>query len=162
MAEHLLDVLRVGSGRVGQRRGTVTEVVEPDSREADLLIQLDEPPRDIGGMDLAKLAELRRVWGVSIHSLVYRCRELGLISDATASRTYQRLRALDGQPGFTPEAVSNFSGEQPSLLRQAFELACKETDLSAAKLAHELAWTTKRVRDLLGVQEQRPVLRLVQ
>ncbi|WP_340560745.1 helix-turn-helix domain-containing protein [Streptomyces sp. GSL17-111] len=113
-------------------------------------------------MDLARLAELRQVWGVSIHSLVYRCRELGLISDATTSRTYQRLRALEGQPGFIPESVSNYSGEQPSLLRQAFDLACKEAGLSVAALAHELAWTTKRVRELLEVQEQRPVLRLVQ
>ncbi|MFJ8491061.1 hypothetical protein ACIRBZ_22310 [Streptomyces sp. NPDC094038] len=103
-----------------------------------------------------------QVWGVSIHSLVYRCREVGLISDATTSRTYQRLRALDGQPGFIPESVSNYSGEQPSLLRQAFELACKEADLSVAQLAHELAWTTERVRELLDVQERRPVLRLVQ
>ncbi|WP_224292047.1 helix-turn-helix domain-containing protein [Streptomyces olivaceus] len=113
-------------------------------------------------MDFARLAELRQVWGVSIHSLVYRCRELGLTSDATISRTYQRLRALEGQPGFTAESVANFSGEQPSLLRQAFELASKEADLSVTQLAHELAWTTMRVRDLLGVQEQRPVLRLVQ
>ncbi|MFE2426458.1 helix-turn-helix domain-containing protein [Streptomyces sp. NPDC059373] len=113
-------------------------------------------------MDLARLAELRQVWGVSIHSLVYRCRELGLISDATASRTYQRLRALEGQPGFTAESVANFSGEQPSLLRQAYELASKEADLSVAALAHELAWTSKRVRELLAVQEQRPVLHLVQ
>ncbi|MET7884920.1 XRE family transcriptional regulator [Streptomyces avermitilis] len=113
-------------------------------------------------MDFARLAELRQVWGVSIHSLVYRCRELGLTSDATISRTYQRLRALEGQPGFAAESVSNFSGEQPSLLRQAFELASREADLSVVQLAHELAWTAKRVRELLGVQEQRPVLRLVQ
>ncbi|WP_407838041.1 ImmA/IrrE family metallo-endopeptidase [Streptomyces sp. DSM 116496] len=113
-------------------------------------------------MDIARLAELRGVWGVSLQSLVYRCRELGLISDATASRTYQRLRALDGQPGFTPESVSNFSGEQPSLLGQAFDLAAKETNLSVSELAHELAWANRRVRDLLGVQEQRPVLHLVQ
>ncbi|OEV13162.1 DNA-binding protein [Streptomyces nanshensis] len=113
-------------------------------------------------MDLARLAELRQIWGVSIHSLVYRCRELGLISDATASRTYQRLRALQDQPGFAPEPVSNYSGEQPALLRQAFELASSETGLSVTKLAHKLAWNATRVRELLSVQEQRPVLRLVE
>lgn len=69
---------------------------------------------------------------------------------------------LDGQPGFTAESVSSFPGEQPSLLGQAFDLAAKEAGLSVAQLAHELAWTSKKVRDLLGVQEQRPVLRLVQ
>ncbi|MFI8514007.1 hypothetical protein ACIGHB_23050 [Streptomyces sp. NPDC085460] len=113
-------------------------------------------------MDFARLSELRQIWGVSIHSLVYRCREVGLISDATTSRAYQRLRALEGQPGFSPESVSNYAGEQPSLLRQAFDLAVQEADLSVGQLAHELAWTTRRVRELLGVQDQRPILRLVQ
>ncbi|MFD4256437.1 XRE family transcriptional regulator [Streptomyces sp. NPDC058534] len=112
-------------------------------------------------MDFARLAELRQVWGVSIHSLIYRCRELGLTSDATTSRTYQRLRALEGQPGFMAESVSNFPGERPSLLQQAFAMAVEEAGLSVAELARELAWTTPRVRELLGVQEQRPVLRLV-
>ncbi|WP_327067894.1 helix-turn-helix domain-containing protein [Kitasatospora sp. NBC_01302] len=115
------------------------------------------PPR----MDLAQLADLRRTWGVSIHSLIYRCRELGLISDATSSRAYQRLRALDGQPGFAPEPVSGFTGEQPVLLRQAFELAESDGGLTTEKLAHELGWKPERVRELLGVQDHRPVLRLV-
>ncbi|ATW52628.1 DNA-binding protein [Streptomyces peucetius subsp. caesius ATCC 27952] len=147
----------------GDATGDSRQEKEADAFAAEFLTPQDSilpllPKR----MDLARLAELRQVWGVSIHSLVYRCRELGLISDATTSRAYQRLRALDGQPGFIPESVSNYSGEQPSLLRQAFELACKEADLSVAELAHELAWTTQRVRELLDYQEQRPVLRLVQ
>ncbi|MEU4117815.1 XRE family transcriptional regulator [Kitasatospora sp. NPDC028055] len=112
-------------------------------------------------MDFNHLAGLRRTWGVSISSLIYRCRELGLISDATSSRTYQRLRALDGQPGFAPEPVSGFTGEQPALLRKAFELAAAETDLTVTRLAHELAWKPERVRELLGVADRRPVLTLV-
>lgn len=44
VAEHLLDVLQVGPGRVGRRCGTVAQVVEPDRRKTDLLAQLDEPP----------------------------------------------------------------------------------------------------------------------
>lgn len=112
-------------------------------------------------MDLGHLAGLRRTWGVSVHSLVYRCRELGLVSDATASRTYQRLRALDGQPGFAPESVSGYPGEQPVLLSQAFDLAVQETGLGVRELAQELAWTPTRVRELLGMPDTRPVLRLV-
>ncbi|MFJ4793322.1 helix-turn-helix domain-containing protein [Kitasatospora purpeofusca] len=112
-------------------------------------------------MDLARLAELRRTWGVSIHSLIYRCRELGLTSDATTSRAYQRLRALEGQPGFASESVNGFSGEQPALLRQAFELAAEEDGLTVEKLARELAWKPERVCELLGVRNERPVLRLI-
>jgi Zn-dependent peptidase ImmA (M78 family) len=158
-AAHELGHLVLHSDATGDSR----QEKEADAFAAEFLTPQDSilpllPKR----MDLARLAELREIWGVSIHSLVYRCRELGLTSDATTSRTYQRLRALEGQPGFIPESVSSYSGELPSLLRQAFELACKEAGLSAAHLAHELAWTTERVRELLDVQEQRPVLRLVQ
>ncbi|WP_166483229.1 helix-turn-helix domain-containing protein [Streptomyces rhizosphaericus] len=112
-------------------------------------------------MDLSQLASLRRAWGVSVHSFVYRCRELGVISDATASRTYQRLRALDGQPGFAPEPVSSYPGEQPTLLAQAFELAVQVTGLTVRELAQELAWKQAHVRELLGMPDTRPVLRLV-
>jgi hypothetical protein len=54
----LLDALPVGPGRVGQSRHAVAEVVEPDRREADLLVQLDESPCDVGWVD--QLAVLTR------------------------------------------------------------------------------------------------------
>jgi Zn-dependent peptidase ImmA (M78 family)/transcriptional regulator with XRE-family HTH domain len=112
-------------------------------------------------MDLAQLADLSRTWGVSVKSLIYRCRELGLASEATASRAYQRLNALSGQPGFSAEPVSGFPGEQPVMLRQAFELAERDQNLTIRELARELAWKPARVRELLGVPDSRPVLRLV-
>lgn len=84
-----------------------------------------------------------------------------MISDATASRTYQRLRALDGQPGFAPEPVDGYPGEQPVLLSQAFDLAVQETGLGVRELAQELAWPLAGLRELLGMREIRPVLRLV-
>ncbi|MES9806563.1 helix-turn-helix domain-containing protein [Streptomyces cinereoruber] len=147
----------------GDATGDSRQEKEADAFAAEFLTpQANILPLLPKRMDFARLSELRQIWGVSIHSLVYRCREVGLISDATTSRAYQRLRALEGQPGFSPESVSNYAGEQPSLLRQAFDLAVKEADLSVGQLAHELAWTTKRVRELLGVQDQRPILRLVQ
>ncbi|MEU3881778.1 helix-turn-helix domain-containing protein [Streptomyces californicus] len=112
-------------------------------------------------IDLARLADLSRTWGVSLKSLIYRCRELGLVSEATASRAYQRLHALASQPGFTAEPVAGFPGEQPVMLRQAFELAERDQGLTVHDLAGELAWSPARVRELLGVHDQRPVLRLV-
>ncbi|MEU6707333.1 helix-turn-helix domain-containing protein [Streptomyces wuyuanensis] len=112
-------------------------------------------------LDLAQLTEIRRVWGVSVESLIYRCRELGMISDATASRGYQRLRALDGQPGFTAEPVEGFPGEQPALLTQAYELAEQEKGLTIPRLADELGWHPARVRRLLGSPDNRPILRIV-
>ncbi|MFG2091659.1 helix-turn-helix domain-containing protein [Spirillospora sp. NPDC048824] len=112
-------------------------------------------------LDLAQLATLSGTWGVSVDSLIYRCRELGLISDATTSRAYQRLRALRHQPGFAPEPVAHYPGEQPVMLRQAYELAEQETGLTIRKLAHELCWHPNHVRELLGMPDTRPTLRLV-
>ena len=112
-------------------------------------------------MNLAHLADLSRTWGVSVKSLIYRCRELGLTSEASASRAYQRLAALSKQPGFAPEPVAGFPGEQPVMLNQAFDLARRESGLTVHELARELAWKPERVRDLLGVADTRPVLRLV-
>ncbi|WP_327375432.1 XRE family transcriptional regulator [Streptomyces sp. NBC_01216] len=112
-------------------------------------------------VDLAQLAGLSQTWGVSVSSLIYRYRELGLVSDATISRAYQRLRGLSGQPGFAPESVRGYPGEQPVMLRKAFELAEQDTGLTIRALAAELAWKPARVRELLGMPDSRPVLRLV-
>ncbi|WP_329392664.1 hypothetical protein OHA45_00235 [Streptomyces lydicus] len=119
--------------------------------------------RDLLSSALCNLGEPRRIPQRGAQSACsYRCRELGLISDATASRTYQRLRALDGQPGFAAEPVSGYPREQPVLLlSQAFDLAAQETGLSVRELAQELAWPLARVRELLGMPDSRPVLRLV-
>ncbi|PSK88723.1 Zn-dependent peptidase ImmA (M78 family) [Murinocardiopsis flavida] len=128
------------------------EFLTPRASIADLL------PRR---MDFTRLAGLQRTWGVSVKSLIYRCRELDRISDATASRAYQRLHRLSVTPGFRPEPVSGYPGEQPVMLRQAFDLATSTTGTSLRRLAAELAWKPQRVLDLLGVADTRPVLRLV-
>lgn len=135
---------------------------EADAFAAEFLTPRDSIlPRLPGRADLRRLAELRDVWGVSVDSLLYRCRELGLLSDSAAGRAYQRLKALRGQPGFTGEPVSLHPGEQPIMLRQAFDLAARETGLTEHVLAAELAWPPARVRELLGLPDPRPALRLV-
>jgi hypothetical protein len=92
--------------------------------------------------------------------LLYRCRELGLLSDSSASRAYQRLHSLQGQPGFAPESPTGYPGELPALLSQAFDLACNH-GLTIIDLARELGWTAPQVREMLSAEEQRPVLRLL-
>ncbi|MEV4746528.1 XRE family transcriptional regulator [Streptosporangium sp. NPDC049248] len=136
-------------------------------READVFAAEFLTPRDSilpelpGRLDLRRLVELKRTWGVSVDSLLYRCREVGLISDSAASRAYQRLKTLRDQPGFAAEPISGYPGEQPVLLRQAFDLAVGETGLTMERLATQLAWPVSRVRELLDLPDPRPALRLV-
>lgn len=110
--------------------------------------------------DFTELARLRSTWGVSIKSLLYRCRELGLFSAPTASRAYQRLNALTAQGLFPDEPIAGYPGENPALLSLAFELATRH-DTTLSQLAAELAWPAERVRELLGLRSVRPTLRLV-
>lgn len=111
--------------------------------------------------DLRKLVELQEIWGVSVHSLVYRCREVGLLSDSAASRAYKRLNALRGQPGFRPEPIAGYPGEQPALLARSVNLASSETGLTSAAIASELAWPVARLRQFIGSPEERPTLTLL-
>jgi Zn-dependent peptidase ImmA (M78 family)/transcriptional regulator with XRE-family HTH domain len=113
-----------------------------------------------GRADLGKLVELQREWGVSVKSLLYRCRELGLLSDSASSRAHQRLQLLADQPGFRADPATAYPGEQPAMLSRAFDLAA-DNGLTMQALAEELAWPLPWVRMLLGVADQRPVLKLV-
>lgn len=113
-------------------------------------------------MDLSALDRLSKQWGVSVASLVYRCRETGRVSDPAYRRTYQRLNQLTSLGLFQPEHVEGYPGEIPVLLKRAFELA--ETEgLTFTALARELTLPLARVRLLLGYTEStaRPELRLV-
>ncbi|MFL6113433.1 MAG: XRE family transcriptional regulator [Catenulispora sp.] len=105
-------------------------------------------------------AELQSTWGVSISSLIYRCREVGRFSATTTSRAYQRLNALERDDAIVSEPISGYPGEQPTLLRSAFELATQH-GASVTALATELAWPADRVRELIGASDERPKLELI-
>jgi len=111
-------------------------------------------------LNFTALAEVQQIWGVSVNSLLYRCREIGLFSDSTATRAYQRLNVLRREGAFAPEPIASYPGEQPVLLGRAFELAARH-GLSFDSLAEELAWPHSRLHVLLGDYDTRPVLRLV-
>lgn len=111
--------------------------------------------------DVKALGKLGREWGVSHKSLVYRCRELGTISDASARRAYGRLNDLYKLEIIPPDPVANYPGEIPSLLAKAFELGESTGSITAVSLARELRWKIPRLRLLLGQPDARPVLRLV-
>lgn len=112
-------------------------------------------------VDFKTLDRISQEWGVSIKSLVYRSRELGVISDASARRAYQRLNKLYDLGIIKPQKVTNYPGEVPSLLYKAFELAEQHGLTTLAALADELHWKVSRLRLLLGLVDERPALRLV-
>ncbi|MEV0712784.1 helix-turn-helix domain-containing protein [Nocardia aurea] len=127
------------------------EFLTPQAQITPLL-----PPR----LDFKKLGELGMQWGVSVDSLLRRCKEVGAISEPTYRRAYQRLNALRHNGLFRNESIHGYPGEIPVLLRSAFEMA--ESDgLTLKDLAAELRITLPRLRLLLGDGDTRPQLKLV-
>lgn len=127
------------------------EFLTPRSQITPLL-----PPR----LDFKKLGELSVQWGVSIDSLLRRCKEVGAVSEATYRRSHQRLAALRASGLFGHESVQGYPGEVPALLPSAFAMA-EENGLTMKQLASELRVNLPRVRLLLGFGDTRPVLALV-
>lgn len=110
--------------------------------------------------DMRKLAHLSERWGVSVQALVYRSKELGLISDSAARRAYIKLHDLKATPAVANRPVHQYAGEVPGMLAQAIELAGTR-NVTVASIATELAWKPARVRRLLGESDARPTLTLV-
>lgn len=108
-------------------------------------------------LDLSALDRLGRTWGVSAHSLVRRMVERGRTTESSARRAYQRLSAADDP---LADPTSAYTGEMPSLLQKAAELA-GEYGAGVPALAEALKLSAAQVRDLLGDADQRPILHLV-
>ncbi|MCX4825308.1 hypothetical protein OG883_36710 [Streptomyces sp. NBC_01142] len=93
-------------------------------------------------------------------------RTSGLVAVAIASSISACPAPRPGRPARLCRRVrQRLPGEQPVLLSQAFDLMVQQTGLGvrelAQELAQELAWTPTRVRELLGMPDTGPVLRLV-
>jgi len=141
--------------------GDAVQEKEADAFAAELLtpreVIVPELPTRI---DLQALDRLSSAWGVSVQSLIYRCREVGSISEATYRRAFQRLAQLRKVGLFRSEPITGYPGEVPALLTSAFELASTH-GLTIGELADELHCKPRRIRLLLGQTDQRPELRMV-
>ncbi len=141
--------------------GDPVQEKEADSFAAELLTpRASITPQLPARLDLHELERLGQVWGVGVESLVYRCHEVGTISDATYRRAFQRLNQLRQLGLFAQEPVGTYPGEIPALIGQAFAVA-EQHGLTMAALAGELRITLPRLRLLLGQADQRPNLQLV-
>lgn len=127
------------------------EFLTPRSQIENLL------PRTV---NLSRLDELSRHWGVSVDSLLLRMKETGAVSEASVRRGYQKLNQLRTSGLETPEPVNAYPGEVPSMLAEAAELADR-AGYGQADIARELRWHPSRVREVLGADDPRPTLSLV-
>ncbi len=134
---------------------------EADAFAAELLTPAEEIAADLGPRPrIHQLSSIGDRWGVSVKSLIKRSSELGLMSEVMARRSYQQLGQVESAGLLPDHPITAYPGETPCLLSQAYDLA-EQDGLTLAALAKELAWPLARVRELLGQNHGRPVLRLV-
>jgi Zn-dependent peptidase ImmA (M78 family)/DNA-binding XRE family transcriptional regulator len=138
------------------RQGTDSQM----EREANQFAAEFLTPRDVikdllpTRMKFSRLEELSQEWGVSVHSLLYRLRELDMISESTARRAYITLNS-------SPRRAQPIrgTGEEPELLRNAIGLL-DGIGVAVVDIASDLQMTPKRVRQLADLDSQ-PKLTLV-
>jgi Zn-dependent peptidase ImmA (M78 family) len=140
------------------RQGTDSQM----ERQADMFAAEFLTPREAIGNQLPrrlnfdKLEEISQWWGVSVHSLVYRSKELELISESTARRAYMTLSSSPRRP----LSIRDFPGERPELLKNAIELL-DTVDITLTQIAADLQMTPKHIRRLADIDDPRPKLTLV-
>lgn len=141
--------------------GDIEKEKEADRFAAELLAPSNQIREELSArIRLNALDEVSQRWGVSQKALVYRSRELGLVSDSSARRAYQKLEQLRASGMLQNEPIRRFPGETPVLLSSAFKLAL-DNGLTLEKLAALLSWDPSMVRAMLGETNSRPKLRLV-
>ncbi|MGY4541234.1 Zn-dependent peptidase ImmA (M78 family)/DNA-binding XRE family transcriptional regulator [Arthrobacter sp. UYNi723] len=130
---------------------------EADAFAAEFLMPRSEiEPVLPATINLPRLGQISQTWGVSPEALVFRMQELKGASDVSVRRAYQKLRSGNRQEA----SVADYPGEVPMLLTEAMKVADK-FGFSVADLANELRWAPERVRQVLGLVDERPKLTLV-
>lgn len=138
--------------------GDISHERQADAFAAEFLMPaadiVDELPTRV---DLPAFLRLQQRWGVSVAALLYRCRELGTLSEASYKRAMMRISRLGWR---TNEPGADVPLERPALLGRAFDLAASR-GITIGTLADALHLPPARVRALLGVADHRPVLTVV-
>lgn len=89
-------------------------------------------------------------------SLLYRSRELDLLSESTVRRAYITLNGLPRRP----IPIREFPGERPDLLKLSIDLL-DGAGVNLAKIAADLQMNPRHVRRLADIDDPQPKLTLV-
>ena len=132
---------------------------EANAFASEFLMPAAEIGPSLTGLDLPKAAQLKKIWKVSMASLIKRAHTLGKLSD----RQYQRLWMQMGATGIRSREPKELDVaiETPRLHKQLVDLHFVKLNYSPSELARALSVFESDFRLLHGLDEHRG-LRLVQ
>lgn len=113
-------------------------------------------PTLTGRVDFGRLLHVQQEWGVSLESLLYRSRELGVLSDASHRRARIKLATLRADGVVRIEPFTRYPGELPELLARAADAG----GYQVSELADQLRWPYDKVSAMLRRQPAKPTLRI--
>ncbi len=111
---------------------------------AEFLMPEAEIRADLPPVTLQHLSELKLYWRVAIQALLYRARELGVI---TASK-YQVMMMMLSQLGYRRQEPVSLEPEEPVLLSEIVDLKKRDDKLTDEDLANLMM--VRSIDDLLG------------
>ena len=94
----------------------------------------------------SELFSLKRLFGVSVQALVYRCRDLGIINEALFRRLFQNMsrQGWRSPPYREPQAIPR---EEPTRFERLCSRALAENVISEAKAAELLGISVRELHD---------------
>ncbi len=110
-------------------------------------------------ISMKKVLQLSQRWGVSAEAILYRSKELGVSSEQSTRRGFMSVNTMkkDGMISYPPSSL--FQGERPRSLKKAFSIL--EDEYSISDIADVLQLKTRVIRNILGIEESRPHLSVV-
>lgn len=137
-----------GGNQEHQAHAFAAELLMPRKYMVELL-----PKR----FDLGSYARLKHEWGVSIAALLYRARQLQVISDAAYRKAVVTLNKKYGRKN-EPFKLRSF--EQPAVLRSAIELIINSTELTIEDLANETCISVEEIEAIINTSYERPNVKI--
>jgi Zn-dependent peptidase ImmA (M78 family) len=139
---------------VMHRMPTMDQEREADKFAAEFLMPAREIAVDLAQMNLARAAELKPMWRVSMSSLVRRAKDLGTISE----RQYQRVMVTMNVNGWLKAEPVEIADERPSLLARLLQCHLQELNYTAGELASLMSLCEDELRDRFLSDPKRPRL----
>lgn len=123
-----------------------------------MMLKLFPRPRN-GRLDWHALSEFKLTWKFSKAAILYRARQLDLITDEqykTGAITLRRTGEAQGE-----KEDFKIAHEGPELLATSFEVLAKRKNVTSTMIAATLNVCPSFLDDLIGIKPNRPGLRLV-
>lgn len=126
---------------------------------AALLMPREDIAPELKGLTLAKAAQLKPYWKVSMGALIVRAKTLGKIDDGSYSYLWRQM-AMQGYRTREPSTL-DFPAEEPSLAPALLENLTENMGYNHDDLERALHLSFDEIASLYGLKQQTSVLRRV-